>query len=89
MSRSGLFYGLKNASLIGVSKQLTELNEKLDILLSKKQIFFRGIIRGLGIAVGTTIIAAIVLTILGAVLRSVDLADTLIIRDVINQPKDR
>lgn len=66
-----------------MSKQLDELNEKLDILLSKKQVLLRGVIRGVGIAIGTTIVAAIVLAILGAFLRSVDLQDAPIIKNVL------
>jgi hypothetical protein len=54
-----------------MSKQITELNNHLTKLLSKKQIFARGVIRGVGFAIGTTIIATIVIAILTLFLRPV------------------
>jgi hypothetical protein len=54
-----------------MTKQIDELNHKLDKLLNKKQIFIRGIVRGLGVAIGTTIVAAIVLSILAVLLKPV------------------
>lgn len=64
-----------------MSKHILELNEKLDKLLSKKQVFVRGIVRGAGIAIGTTIIAAIVLALAGAIFSHIE--DKPIIRDII------
>lgn len=62
-------------------KQLDELNDKLDKLLSKRYVFMRGVIRGVGIAIGTTIVAAIVFSILAVVVDTVD--DVPIIRDIV------
>lgn len=63
------------------SKQMTELNEKLDQLLSYKQVFIRGIIRGVAIAIGTTIVAAIILSVLGALFDPFD--NLPILRDIV------
>jgi uncharacterized membrane protein YvlD (DUF360 family) len=54
-----------------MSKQIAELNKNIEQLLSKKQVFIRGMVRGVGFAIGTTVIAAIVLAILGAIFRPV------------------
>ncbi len=68
--------------ITGMSQQITELNQKLDKLLNSKQVFKRGIIRGVGFAVGTTIIAAIVLSVLSFVAKPV--LDTPKIRNIID-----
>lgn len=49
-------------------KDIKELNKRLDLLLDKKQVFIRGIIRGVGIAIGATIVATLALWIITAIL---------------------
>lgn len=54
-----------------MSKELEEINKKLEELLDKKKIFARSIVRGFGTAIGATIVAAIILSIFAAVFRPV------------------
>lgn len=63
------------------SDPMNELNEKLDKLMNYKQVFLRGIVRGVGIAIGTTIVAAILLSILGALFDPID--NLPILRDIV------
>ncbi len=52
-------------------KQLASIEKKLDRLIGLRHVFVRGLVRGLGIAIGTTIIAAIVFAFFSAIARPI------------------
>lgn len=62
---------------------LNDIANRLDRLTSLKETFKRGLVRGLGIAIGASVIAALALAILAKVINTVD--DVPIIRDIIRE----
>lgn len=73
-----------------MSQQAEQLNESIKILnenIEKRnsfgQVFLRGIVSGVGTAIGATIIAGVLLSILANTINSVD--DVPILKDIIEQ----
>ena len=60
---------------------LTEIDEKLNRMVSIKYTFLLGIVRGFGVAVGATIVAAIAFALLSTIIDTVD--DVPILKDII------
>lgn len=52
-------------------KHLADIDKKLTKLLSKRQVFLRGMIRGLGFAIGAGVVAAVALSILAWILNTI------------------
>lgn len=63
-------------------KELRILNKEMSQFNSRKQVFIRGIYRGVGVAVGATVIAAIALSILSFLLTQAE--DVPVIENIID-----
>lgn len=63
-------------------KQLLSLNKYLERLTNPKNIFFLGIVRGVGAAVGATVVAGIIFWVLTRVFSTVD--DIPVLKDFVD-----
>lgn len=54
-----------------ILSSLNSIDRKLTKLLSKRQVFVRGVIRGFGFAIGAGVVAAIALSVLAWILNAI------------------
>ena len=73
----------KAGPIARIGRDVEEINHNLRKLTSYKEAFKHGIIRGLGVAIGATIVAAVAFAIFNVLIDSVN--DLPLIRDIINQ----
>jgi hypothetical protein len=67
-------------------KQLSKINQYLSKLTDPKQIFLLGVVRGVGVAVGATVVAGILFWILTRVFNTVE--DVPVLDDFIQNIRD-
>lgn len=71
LSKISIPYMAKQQEKTGLEAKLIELDKKLDEYVSFKKSFTVGVVRGLGSAIGATIVFAVLIVVLDRLLRDI------------------